>query len=262
MYNLVSKLKNNKSIWPYFFEFLTVLLSVYLAFLITEWRENHKEKQETKLAIERLNQEIFQNYKVMISFKKDVAKRLEKMQVVEEIIEPQYSFNDYIGVFNGFRYTNFNDASWKRASDAKTGNLMPIEYIEGVHALYSNNYYLTHHNLGINKLMYSDYIFDKKKCKYAYNIAELYVWQQATWSIENTCDYTRFIQEYRNDFETLLQQDSAAHAYFTRRDTLSKEQWKKLRSQEFNHINSFTKSDNRQKVFAKIRSLKTIAKTR
>jgi len=257
MFNIVSKLKDKRSLWPYFFEFLTVLLSVYLAFLITEWRENHKEKQDTKLSIERLNQEIFQNYKVMISFKKEVAKRLEKMQVVEEIIEPQYSFTDYIGVFNGFRYANFNDASWKRASEAKIGNLMPIEYIENVHTLYSHNTNLTQHNLLINNLMYSDYNFDNKKCEYAYNIAELYVWQQATWSIEDTYSYTRFIQEYRNDFEILLQKDSATNAYFTSRDTLSKEQWKKFRSQEFNHINSFRKSENRQKVIAKIRSLKS-----
>ena len=254
MFNIVSKLKDKRSLWPYFFEFITVLLSVYLAFLITEWRENHKEKQDTKLSIERLNQEIFQNYREIISFKKDVAKRLENMQKIENIIDPNICFAEYIPVFNGFRYARFDDASWKRANNTKIGNLMPIDYTEWVHDLYSSNLHLDQHNLLINKLMYSKQIFESKDCKSSYKIAELYAWQQAIWSISDVYNYTRFIQEYRPYFEDLLTQDSTTLAYFVSRDTLSKEEWKAVLKKERRHIDKFRSSEQTRKIFEKIRN--------
>ena len=257
MFNLISKLKANKNLWPYFFEFLTVLLSVYLAFLITEWRENHKEKIETKLAIERLNQEIFQNYKELINFNNKVIKRLERMQLVENIIESQYCFNDYIPVFNGFQYVSFSDASWNRICDSKIGNLMPVEYVEDAHALYNFNKHLMAHNNLINELMYSDLNFDSKKSKIAYNIAELFVWQQASWGNLETVGYTKFIQRYRTDFETLLQQDSITNTFFTSKDTLTEEQWTQELRDKGRYIDSFKKNPKHKEIFSKIKSLKS-----
>ncbi|RXQ97494.1 hypothetical protein EO244_00990 [Ancylomarina salipaludis] len=259
MFKLISKLKNKGNLWPYFFEFFTVLLSVYLAFLLTEWRENHKEQQETKLAIERLNQEIFQNYREIISFKKDVAQRLHKMQLIEKIIEPNISFNDYIGVFNGFRYVRFSTASWKRIGDSKIGNLMPVDYLDWAHDLYRSNEHLNQHNLIINDLMYSNMNFDPKKCKIAYHIAELYVWQQAVWAIDDVYNYTQFIQKYKQDFEYLLKQDSTVNAYFISRDSLTPDKLKDLLKKEAREINSLRKSEKMDAIRSKIKSLKTQA---
>ena len=256
MFNLVSKLKKNKGIWPYLFEFITVLLSVYLAFLITDWQANRKEQKETNLAIERLNQEIFQNYKELINFNSKVIKRLDKMQLVEDIIEPQYCFNDYITVFNGFQYVSFSDASWNRICESKIGNLMPVEYIEEAHALYNFNKHLMAHNNLISELMYSDLNFDSKKSKIAYNIAELYVWQQASWGNLETVDYTKFIQKYRTDFETLLQQDSTTNAFFTSKDTLTEEQWTQELRDKGRYIDSFRKNKKNKEIFDKIKAQK------
>lgn len=259
MFNLVSKLKKKRSLWPYLFEFITVLLSVYLAFLITEWRENHKEQKETKLGIERLNQEIFQNYASLIFFNKEVEKRLIKMQDVEDIFEPGYKFNDYIPVFNGFQYVSFSDASWNRICESKIGNLMPVKYVEDAHALYNYNKHLMAHNNLISELMYSDLNFDSKKSKIAYDIAELYVWQQAIWGNIHVVKYSKFIQKYRIDFETLLQQDSATNSYFTSKDNLTKEQWVQVQRDKESYINSFKKNPKLKEVFAKIKSLKSQA---
>jgi len=257
MFNLVSKLKNKRSLWPYLFEFITVLLSVYLAFLITNWQANRKEQKETNLAIERLNQEIFQNYKVMIDFNKEVEKRLIKMQVVEDIINPKFNFNDYIPVFNGFQYASFSDASWNRICDSKIGNLMPVKYVEDAHSLYNYNKHLMAHNNLISELMYSDLNFDNKKSKIAYDIAELYVWQQTIWGNIRVVKYTRFIQKHRAGFETLLQQDSATNSYFTSKDTLTKEQWTKVIRDKRRFINSFKKNPKLKDILAKIKANKS-----
>ncbi|MCZ4694069.1 hypothetical protein DWB61_02795 [Ancylomarina euxinus] len=257
MFNLISKLKENKSLWPYFFEFLTVLLSVYLAFLITEWRENHKEEIETKLAKERLNQEIFQNYKNLINFNHQVEKRLIKMQDIEDILESGYKFNDYIPVFNGFQNVSFSDASWNRICDSKIGNLMPVVYIEDAHALYNFNKHLMTHNNQIIELMYSDLNFDSKKSKIAYNIAELYVWQQASWGNIHVVDYTKFIQKHKTNFETLLQQDSTTNAYFTSKDILTEEQWTQEQRGKQRYINSFKKNPKLKEILSKIKASKS-----
>jgi len=256
MFNLVSKLKNRRSLWPYFFEFFTVLLSVYLAFLITEWRESHKEKKETKIAIERLNQEIFQNYKAIIDFDKAVEKRLERMQMIEDIIEPKYNFFDYNPVFGGFRSVNFSNASWNRICDSKIGNLMPINYIKDTHALYNSNNNLTEHNTLISKIMFSDLSFDNKKCIIAYDIAKLYVWQQAVWGNSTINNYTEFIQKYRTDFQTLLQQDSATNAYFSSQDALSDEEWREMRKEKQQFMYKIIISNKSREIFDKMKAQK------
>ena len=220
MFNFTKKLKKRPGIWPYFFDFFTVLLSVYLAFLITEWREEQKIKKEVKMAKERLNLEIFQNYKSMITFHDDVSNRLEKMQEIETIQSSKKSFQSYIGIFGGYQIARFKHAAWDRVSNSNMANLMSAEYVEQVHSLYEGLRNLEKHNDIITKILYSDMLTDAAKCKTAYSLSELHTWQQSVWSLLYMNAHNKFISEYEHYFTNLLQNDSIVDTRFMQLDTL------------------------------------------
>ncbi|MFA8436465.1 MAG: hypothetical protein ACEPOZ_18300 [Marinifilaceae bacterium] len=238
MFNLSSKFKKRPGMWPYVFEFFTVLLSVYLAFLITEWREQHKLKKDVKMAMERLNLEIFRNYETMIDFHEEVTHRLEKMQEIERIWTPDRNFSSYVSIFGGYQIAKFKQAAWNRVSSSELANMMPVEYVERVHNLYEGANGLVKHNDMINKVLYSSMLTDPKQSKTAHSLSELFTWQQSIWAMLQERYYRKFISEYRPYFEEYLQQDSLINAKFMEQDTLTPEQLNQYTRNKRLYLNS------------------------
>jgi len=237
MFNIVSKIKNKRSLWPYLFEFITVLLSVYLAFFITSWREDHKEQIATEVAIERLNQEIFQNYKSLITFKSSITKRYEELKEIEPRVSNKHKFSSKEIGFIGFVTSSYNNATWKRVSNNSLGNFMPVDYLEDAHKLYERNQVLLDINDQISNFIFSDLFFERSKCETAYSLSSLCMWQQAMVAINNTYYYTKFIKDFQPDFQKMLDKDSTVSEFYTSRSRLSEHDWKELDNKERQYVN-------------------------
>jgi len=212
-------------------------LSVYLAFFITTWREDHKEQIATQIAIERLNQEIFQNYKSLITFKSSITKRYEELKEIEPRVSNKHKFSSKEIGFKSFVTSSYNSATWKRVSNNSLGNFMPVDYLENAHKLYERNQVLLDINDQISDFIFSDLFFEKSKCETAFSLSSLCMWQQAMVAINNTYFYTKFIENHLEYFHKILDNDSTVNEFYTSRSLLSEQDLKKLDNKERNHIN-------------------------
>jgi hypothetical protein len=206
--------------WPYIFEFFTVLLSVYLAFLITEWRENYKIQKEVKVARERLDQEILDNYNNLIDFDRDVNQRYTKLLEVEAMLIPGKAFHDYVSHFNGYRLPTFKKVAWQRVVNSHLVHLMPVEYMDEVNRIYWSNQILEDMPKQNNDVFIGENVFDKERAPIAYNISRIFVWQQRDWGREYLKKYYHLLKMQPELLEQLKIQDSLSYRFYQKQDRI------------------------------------------
>ena len=87
---------------PYVFEFFVVLVSVYLAFVLTNWHEQQKINREINQSYNDVNEEIFNNYRQVHSLNEKTRNSFVKFLKYRDIKTRQEMNNLFLSFINIF----------------------------------------------------------------------------------------------------------------------------------------------------------------
>jgi len=197
------KISLNRRIKRYFAEMLLIIISVLLAFVLNEVRNNYIEKQKRVTSLEFIQEEIKENHLFIVETI-EIHKAI--WNVLDSIIETK-SFESTFSEENGFAYQNFyqgkifkqalsNDA-WGIANNNNILSKMQIDNIMKLSRAYEQQNSVMDAAWEINDFLQSDDVYYKDKvninCKILRNRFHLLIGLEI-----------RLIKNYKEAEETLL----------------------------------------------------------
>lgn len=160
----------NKPNWRnLFLEMLMVMIGVFLALIVDEWREERQVAEIVSLTEERVLNEISNNHTRLVEYQSDLNERFARLQEWGTNLDLEKGFREQSG-FPGIPTTTLNDAAWQRANSSDMTNFMETETIERVYGLYQVNRRVSESYEALLDLIYSPMSWDADQTQVSYNI--------------------------------------------------------------------------------------------
>lgn len=175
-----------------FLEMLMVMIGVFLALLVDEWREERQIAEVVELTENRILSEIHENHDRLMSYRENLTDRFETLKNWSESIDPELSFREQSG-FPGIPTVSLNDAAWSRANSSDMTNFMNTTIIEDAHGLYTSNQIVMDSSSPLLNLIYSPMSWDPEQTMISYNIVED-IFREAISQVEQSLEgYDSFV---------------------------------------------------------------------
>lgn len=153
-----------------FLEMLMVMIGVFLALFVDEWREERQIAEIVDLTENRVLSEISENHSRLVDYQSRLDDRFEQLQDWGANLDPELSFREQTG-FPGIPTVTLSDAAWQRANSSDMTNFMESETIEQAYGLYLANARVFDSYEPLLDLIYSPLSWDKDLTQVSYNIA-------------------------------------------------------------------------------------------
>lgn len=172
---------------------LMVMIGVFLALLVDEWREERQIAEVVELTENRILSEIHENHERLLSYRENLTNRFDTLRSWRESIDPDASFREQSG-FPGIPTVSLNDAAWSRANSSDMTNFMDTTIIEEAHGLYISNRMVMDSPGPLLDLIYSPMSWDPEQTMISYNIVED-IFREAISQVEQSLEgYENFVE--------------------------------------------------------------------
>jgi hypothetical protein len=151
-------------------EMLMVMIGVFLALFVDEWREERQIAKIVEPTEERVLSEISENHSQLTEYQSRLNDRFEQLQNWGTDLQPGLSFREQ-NRFPGIPTVTLSDAAWQRANSSDMTNFMETETMEQAYGLYLANARVLDSYEPLFDLIYSPLSWDKDSTLVSYNIA-------------------------------------------------------------------------------------------
>ena len=165
----------SKSMKRYLAEMMLIIMSVTLAFVLNEIRNNYNEQKKLTTSLEFIKEEITQNHiyvDKVISVQQKIVKKIDFLVVNEkydDIYSPEYGFT-YFNIYNeSFFNQLLSSDAWNIANNNNIFDKMNIREVVSLSRAYEQQKYVMKAVWEIDDFFQSDVVFDetltKTNCK-------------------------------------------------------------------------------------------------
>lgn len=172
-----------------------VMIGVFLALLVDEWREERQIEQIVELTEERILSEIHANYDRLLNYQQNLNDRFERLRNWGDRIEPGKSFREQSD-FPGIPTVSLSDAAWARANSSDMTNYMDTDIIERAHGLYTANLIIMNGPNALLDVIYSPISWDQNQTVVSYNITEDIFREVVSQVAQSLEGYEEFVTQY------------------------------------------------------------------
>lgn len=165
------RLKLNKRFQRYFAEMFLIILSVLLAFLLNEMRNNHIEKKKLITSLEFIREEIIQNRSYTIEnlhIHETIIEKIDSLLTNEKynlIYSPKNGFV-YHRIYNKSYFDKFlSSDAWTIANNNNILDNLNIGEVVDISRAYEQQEMVTKVAVEIGDFFNSDAVFDKNRTK-------------------------------------------------------------------------------------------------
>ncbi|HAF29734.1 MAG TPA: hypothetical protein DCG75_11870 [Bacteroidales bacterium] len=159
----------NRRLKRYFAEMTLIILSVLLAFILNELRNNHIENKNLITSLEFIKEEVSQNQlyiNEIINVHKKVIENIDSLLINEKFhdtFSPEYGFS----YFNIYKKSFFNQLlsndAWNIANNNNVFDKMNIREVVILSSAYEQQQHVMRAAWDINDFLLSEAIFDEER---------------------------------------------------------------------------------------------------
>ncbi|MDT8398890.1 MAG: hypothetical protein RQ899_09790 [Pseudomonadales bacterium] len=176
-----------------------VMLGVFLALLLDEWRQDRQRNEIAQLTQARIVSEINSNYEAIVNYETRLNSRYESFIEWGQSLDPTKSIAEQFDDFPGFPGIFLNDAAWRRSSSSEITNYIDDSFITSVYGLYDFNLALRATTEMFSDIYFSKDIWDNEFTLASYNMMDWVFKETFSQAKQAKRIYSNFIESYPVD---------------------------------------------------------------